>query len=375
MKVCYVTHAANLTGASQSLLDMLRGIKDTDVQPVVLLGRRGPLISELESLGVPYRYIPYAHDIRSKNPIKNLAKRVVNGLAIWRVKHFFKKEHFDLVHNNSYLVRIGMDAAYRANIPYICHIREMVWEGFHVHLLSPKRQAFLLQNSTCAIAISDAVFQKYSPIAPNTNFRVLKDGIDINRYYHIPREILQDDKILLLLAGRIEPTKGQLVAIQAIERLNNQSDSDYHLTIVGNVGSPQYYSAIQEYTTSNNLSSHIEFIDFTDLDDLRQKSDIALVCSAAEGLGRVTVEGMLAGCLVIGSASGATPELIKDGETGLLFEPNNAESLAEKITAAANHRAEMNIVARQGQSYAIDTFNLAEYCNRLIDIYHSILNT
>lgn len=375
MKVCYVTHASNLTGASQSLLDILRGIKDSNVDPIVLIGRHGPLTDELKKLGVPYRYIPYVHDIRNNNPIKNLIKRAVNRLAIWRVKRFFKKEHFDLVHNNSYLVRIGMDAAYQVKIPYICHIREMVWEGFHARLLSPKRQEFLLRNSRCAIAISDAVLQKYRPIAPNTNFRVLKDGIDINRYYHVHREILQDTTIRLLLAGRIEPTKGQLVAIQAIEQLNNKKGVDYHLTIVGNVGNPRYYSAIREYAESKNLSSLIKFIDFTDLNDLRQKSDIALVCSAAEGLGRVTVEGMLTGCLVIGAASGATPELITNGETGLLFEPENSVDLATKIHYATTHPAEMNTIAKQGQSYAKNNFDITAYCARLINIYHEILTS
>ena len=60
MKVCYVTHMPNLTGASQSLLDLLRALEGSEVEPVVLLGRRGPLEDELEKRGVPFQVIRYA---------------------------------------------------------------------------------------------------------------------------------------------------------------------------------------------------------------------------------------------------------------------------------------------------------------------------
>ena len=69
----------------------------------------------------------------------------------------------------------------------------------------------------------------------------------------------------------------------------------------------------------------------SDMAGLRKTTDVELVCSAMEAFGRVTAEAMLSSNPVIGADSGATPELITDGENGFLFESGNAEALADKM--------------------------------------------
>ena len=56
MKVCYVTHKPNLTGANRSLLDLLDGLDRDRYEPVVLVNRRGPLLAELKKRDIPYKY-------------------------------------------------------------------------------------------------------------------------------------------------------------------------------------------------------------------------------------------------------------------------------------------------------------------------------
>ena len=52
MKVCYVTHLPNLTGANQSLLDILSKWEHQKVEAMVLLGKHGQLEEELKQLGI-----------------------------------------------------------------------------------------------------------------------------------------------------------------------------------------------------------------------------------------------------------------------------------------------------------------------------------
>ena len=61
------------------------------------------------------------------------------------------------------------------------------------------------------------------------------------------------------------------------------------------------------------------------------ETDVELVCSESEGFGRVIVEAMRSGVVVIAPACGAAPEIIDDGEDGLLYEPMNIEDLKAKI--------------------------------------------
>ena len=85
--------------------------------------------------------------------------------------------------------------------------------------------------------------------------------------------------------------------------------------------------------------------DTEELRTLRRGCDINLICSKAEGMGRTTIESMLSGSLTIAADAGATPELIRDGETGL----------------------------RAGQDYARQSFDPGLYGRKIEELYTEVL--
>ena len=85
---------------------------------------------------------------------------------------------------------------------------------------------------------------------------------------------------------------------------------------------------IDEY----GIGDRVEFVTWVrDPSPYMRAADVLLMCSRMEAFGRVTVEAMQLGRPVIGARSGGTTELIRDGETGLLFEVANPTDLAQKI--------------------------------------------
>lgn len=374
MKVCYVTHLPNLTGASRSLLDMLSGFDRNEVEPVVLLGKHGPIEDELKKLDIRYKVIPYSTSIKENNkPIVNFIKKVKITLAIPKVKKFFEEEKFDLVHNNSLLVRVGIEGAYKAGIPFICHMREFIWEDHGKKLISEKKHFELLKEANMHIAISKAVYKKFNSLVGNAPISTVSDGLDIEKYLIEDKEIFNNKEINLLLPGRIVPGKGQFEAVKAVEELSKRGINNIKLIIVGSVGDKDYYKRMRDYVDEHKISQ-VEFISFTkEMKELQQRTDIGLVCSKAEALGRVTVESMLSGCLTIGANAGATGELIKSGETGLLYELGNYKDLADKIVYAMENVDEMRAIAKKGQKYAVDNFDNKEYNDKILKIYKSVL--
>lgn len=374
MKVCYVTHLPNLTGASQSLLDILSKLDKDKVEAVVLLGKHGPLEEELNKLGIRYKIISYFPEVKNKrNFIINLMKRFANHITLPKIIKFYKEEGFDLIHNNSFLAGVGMEAAYKADIPYICHLRDFVWEDHKIKLLNEKKQYFYLSHANAAIAISNIIREKFQPMAEKTHFETIYDGIDISKYLNKNKKILYDKKVNLILAGRIAPGKGQLEAIKSMEELAGRKITNVRLQIIGGVGDESYASEIKNYVTSHKLDN-VEFIEFTnDLYGLRAECDIGLVCSSAEAMGRVTLENMLTGCLTIGADAGATKELIRDGVTGLLYEQGNYTDLANKIIYAMENREVIREIAIKGQEYAVREFNSENYNDKLYELYQLVL--
>lgn len=376
MKICYVAHLPNLTGASRSLLDMLAVLNRDEVEPVVLLGKHGPIEDELNKLNIRYKIITYSTSIKEKNkPHINFLKKVKIALAIPKVQKFFKEEKFDLIHNNSLLVRVGMEASYKANIPYICHIRECVGEGYEKKLISENKQFELLQKSSTVIAISNLVRNRFSKFTGNVPIVTVKDGIDIDKYLIIDKGIFDKEEVNLLLAGRIESGKGQLEAIEAIEELTRRGITNIKLTIVGNIGDKAYYNKIKDYVNKKGISN-IEFASFVkDMRSLQKRADIGLICSKAEALGRATVESMLSKCITIGAKAenAATSEIISDGINGLLYECGNYNDLADKILYAMKNVEKMREIAENGQKYAIENFDNTIYNEKIMEVYNSII--
>lgn len=98
-----------------------------------------------------------------------------------------------------------------------------------------------------------------------------------------------------------------------------------------------------------------------------------LMSLKAEAFGRTTVEAMMSGCAIIGSDSGATPEILDYGNCGYLFEKNNYIDLAQKIEYAITHREELAIVAQKGQKYAIEHFTARQNAAKIAELYQEIL--
>ncbi|MDO5453090.1 MAG: glycosyltransferase, partial [Eubacteriales bacterium] len=186
MKVCYVTHKPNLTGANRSLLDLLDGLDRDRYEPVVLVNRRGPLLAELKKRDIPYKYALIPPTLNSDNPVLDFLKRVLNSVPVNRlcvetVKFRLKGIQPDLVHNNSLLCSVGMQAARELKLPYLCHFRDFLWEDHHRKLLRPKRVHKLMDDADVCISISETVKEKFQPFV-TTDVVVIQDGIHTELY-------------------------------------------------------------------------------------------------------------------------------------------------------------------------------------------------
>lgn len=169
------------------------------------------------------------------------------------------------------------------------------------------------------VCISNSIYEHYSYL-DNRKKRVIYNGVEKSHYS--PKEYIIGEKIRFLISGRIEKAKGQDIVIEACKELIRRRITNFtvYLAGKGNMNIPE------------SLSSYVYLLgQVSDMPALRKKCNIELVCSLAEAFGRSTVEAMLSGNPVIGSESGGTKELIKDGEDGLLFKPGDYMDLANKM--------------------------------------------
>ena len=136
----------------------------------------------------------------------------------------------------------------------------------------------------------------------------------------------------------------------------------------------EYANNIRTYINEKGLSDCIEILGRrNDTSELLKNSDIAFVCSQSEAFGRVTVEAMMSGCLVVGANNAGTSEIINDGENGILYEVNNTEDLCSKIQWVLDNKDCAQKIAINGTKKSSQVFTARKNAEEIYGVYCSIL--
>lgn len=295
---------------------------------------------------------------------------MINNRTRAKALKWFKKEGVELIHINSQFAGIiGSQVAQKLNIPYVYHMREYLDKDFFVRFYSDKLVKKYIAAATKVIGISQSI-QQYYQQKLGRSVDLIYNGIPVSEEnYYDGGDRLEKDTLELAILGRVNPAKGQAEAIEAVELLK---DEKVRLHIIGFTGKDDYERKLKEYATERALP--VVFHEFTNKPaEILKTCDVGLTCSVAEAFGRVTVENMLAGLFVIGANTGGTPEIILDGETGLLYQQGSKEDLAEKIRWVLANKTAAKQMLQKGQSRGLEVFTIQATANRVMKLYEEVL--
>ena len=325
--ICIVAHTNDLSGANRALIELVEGLNKLHGNIHVALPRKGKVVEELEKNNISYNILGYTSWIDHKGHIyKKIIKMIINFIKQVQFLWFCKKNNIGLVHYNSSAVGIGANLFKLFNIRYIYHIREFI-DNKNIKYHSFKSAKKIFNNAHTLIAISESVKEKCKQIGIDGNWIIISDGVSVKQK-NIYKEADYRNGIIV---GAVENNKGQFEAVKAVNELNKKG-IEFTLYVVGPILDTKYHSQIMIYVQQNNLQKNIIWVGETDdVDLIRKKCGIALVCSKYEAFGRVTAEAMTIGEIVIGANVGATAEIISDGYNGILYDIDSTYDLCEKI--------------------------------------------
>lgn len=382
MKVLFCSTSSNLkSGASWSLLRMIIQLRNLGVEPYVILQTHGDIENEFKKNNIPYKVIyekwlgiwlkhnNYSKDNTIKEIMKTQIKKIINYFAYKSLEKLIIDEKFDLIHLNGLPTVNGAKIANKLHIQYIWHIREFLEEDLGYSFVNKKEAKSLLSNASEIIAISNAVKEKYENQLSLEKIKVIYNGVNTKKYF-CKRDILENkDHITVMIAGRVTEKKGQLDLLRAIN--NSNIKNKIRCIVVGPHDTTGYYESLVRYSKVNNL--RVEFIDYTShIEKYLQNSDVVCVCSKKEAFGRITIEAMLSGCLIIGANSGGTTELINEGITGYLYDVDKKGALSSCLEKVYLNRLISAKIARLGQKEAIK-FNDFENARQVKLIYNELV--
>ena len=386
MKILFTPSDNNMAGAFQSMVRLCKILQDEyGCEVLVLLRTRGRGEKLLDENGIPYKRIVSFNWIIPEHPISSFRRvellvriltkpfaQLYNRFAEKRIASLIKNEKIDIVHLNTTYIYVPALAAIKSEIPFVWHLREFLEEDQHKRIWNRKYGYELISKADAVITISNSLYMKYSKLLPNSNLLKIYNGIDEDYYAFLPHQILCKNIVHIVIVGTINESKGQIQAIEACKILVENGFNNFELVIVGEM--TKYAVSLREKTRKLGVDNYIKFVGLQrNTVSFYKKADIALVCSRFEAFGRVTVEAMMGGCLVIGANSGGTVELIDDQKTGLLYESGDARSLAQKLEYAIKNRDEAKIIAENGQKYMLRNMTARINAEKVYKLYKKIL--
>ena len=385
MKVGYFVETPvehNLTGGSRSFLNLVEVLKDQGVEPYVVVSEEWALTEELKKLGIPFitskMFRPFVGTVDKARfyHAKYYIKLIYNNRARDKAVKWFRQMGVELIHINSQFAGVvGAQVAQKLHIPYVYHLREYLDRDFGVTFYSPKLVDKYITLADRIIAISKSI-QNFYEKKFGRELSLVYNGIPVSEDSYIEVENrFRGDKIHLVIVGRVTEAKGQQEAAKALRILVQEYGmKNAVLHIVGYMGKDPYELELKQFVEENGLQENVVFYEFTKHPFAVTKDcDIGLMCSVAEAFGRVTVEYMLASLCTVGTNTGGTPEIIGDGESGLLYRQGDPADLAEKIKWMIDHKEEANTMMQKGRARALEQFTIQATAGGIKNLYEELV--
>ena len=377
----FVDQTGQLGGAELCLFDLVTG-RASDRDRVVLLAG-GPFEQKLRGAGVVVDVVSIAQSVTEVRKASGLGRFVRSAGGVWRTAGELTRRargHQVLYANTAKALVIGTLAARRAGIPVVYHLHDILSAD---HFSSVNRRLLVaLSNAAAAVIVnSRATGRALAESGGRTDHvTVVYNGIDpaplrsaaadqpahraaVLRSLRIPA-----DAAVLGLFGRLSTWKGQMLAVEAVQRLPGA-----HLLLVGDAlfGEDEYVRRLDDQINRLGLGDRVHRMGFRDdVPVIMQACDVVLHCSTSpEPFGRVIAEAMIAGRPVVAAAEGGAGEIVTDGQTGMSFAGGDAEGLLAAVRATLHDPSVAAQRTERARRWAAEQFDPA---GRTADVSRTI---
>jgi glycosyltransferase involved in cell wall biosynthesis len=218
---------------------------------------------------------------------------------------------------------------------------------------------------------------------PGTRVELFPNGVDVDRFANgdgpafRARHGIPADAPMVLVVGRIDPQKNQLLAVEAM-RAVVQRHPRAHLVMVGHVTNDAYETRVRAAMTESGLARQITLIPglaaaSNDLVDAFHAANVFLLPSIHEPFGIVILEAWAAGLAVVASRVGGIPTFVEPGRDALLFESGDVVECAHAVTALLGDAERARAMGESGRTKARRDYSWSSITDRLLTIYEEAI--
>ena len=220
---------------------------------------------------------------------------------------------------------------------------------------------------TCIGNYARSQLMRLTPVSQWRKFEVAPLGV-FPEVFQPVRRATRQGAFEVLCVGRLVPAKGQHVLLEAIAKLAQQG-RDVRLRLVGDGPDAESLMALAEQL---DLRGRISFEGAVNQDRIRElyaQADAFALASFAEGIPVVLMEAMAMEIPCVTTHITGIPELIRDGQDGLLVTPSDADELASALALLMDDESLREELARAGRRRVLEGYDLNRNIPRLAQIF------
>ncbi|CAM3982924.1 glycosyltransferase family 4 protein [Smaragdicoccus niigatensis] len=309
-------------------------------------------------------------------------RRLLDPMALPRLVREIKRSDCDVVHAHLEMaMSLAVPAGLIAGKPVVCTFH-------HVHRpldgRAAKREKVAVaaaSRSARAIFVSNASrisFQEaYRPKGLPANWEVVHNGIDISDFApgapdpKVRAELAGSSELLVVLAAAFRDFKGIPVAIDAWKTVSEQFPN----AKLALVGGGEFEAQLRKQVDDLGLADRVTFAGVrADMPDVYRAADVIVLPSIyGENLPTVLIEAGASGRPVVATRVGGIPDIVADGETGLLVAPSDPADLAAALVKLLSDSALRERLGAAGTERIRKEFSANAWVTHLRAVYEAAI--
>ena len=298
--------------------------------------------------------------------------------------YILRKKRIDLIHAHWSLPQgfLGILAGHLLKVPCITTLHGSDVFGLRRPIFRLPNK-FAIRHADICTANSRATAKKALQIAACRNLMIIPMGVDLNHFQKTTevgdlRKKLRLDGQVILSVGRLIDLKGTDYLIKALPKVLLRFPQTKALIIGSGPQKSYLLNLAKELHIKDSVVfigqiPHSQMAKYYSLADVFVLPSITNKMGETEGFGVVLLEAMACGLPVIGSDTGGIPDIIKDGETGLLFRQKDSPDLANQIIKLLTDGDLGKKMVANARNLIETQFSWEIVAERFMEVYHGVI--
>jgi len=370
VRILYLINSVAVGGAEQIVLSLARGVDRSRFQPSVCLLWRGESVKGPSLLRTLREEHIDTHVIRMRTNL--------DLTCVPRLIHRMRKDEIGIVHTFLLIAQLyGRIAAKLAGTPVIVSSEQ---ETDFYKALQPIRSVEVQLSKmtdaivTCSDGVRSFLCKQVGVRGDNMvtvynslrleNFSLSHDALVAKRELG-----LDSTGMIVGMVAHLRPEKGHILFLRAAAQVLGAVPGTAFLL----VGDGPLRDDLERLALGLGISDAVHFLGSRkDIPRILSAMDVFVLSSLREGFGIAAAEAMAMGKPVVATTVGGIPEVVADGQTGILVPPQSPDALAAAIVKLLRDERLRNRMGEAGRKRAEEHFSSQAMVRRFEEIYEGL---